>query len=357
MSVQSETQGVPVRRGRGRPRKNPLPVVPETTQPNTLEAAIEAVNSEIAELGTVDEQSVFPEVGTLPDPFNTSEFDNLLGELTGAVDPTSLASSLGAPVGAVDLGSKPISITIDNHIAKIEMSPDEANLAEQATYVTVDTLTEALSSNIKKGGQATVFPVGIRVLCESQDKVLVGFEAPERVANIAYDGGMFPKFKAICVVPHGMTFILFNKQPDGSMVIKEFYQLATKGPVFDGDDMLYFYPGTNIWDDCRVCIGSIKRNGYRDIHTLGSLQYLFYNGINNDDLHGGKLAVDKLVEAYPEAKTLECYDKCVSSTHPYILWKTMEVTEKNPPKPFPYACLKQKLTLKDFLACLGFKLK
>lgn len=367
-------------RRRGRPRKYPEATV-EQVDPNApkkrgrprksvgtqgegiqgvareqVDAQVEAVVNEFLEVGPED--TVTP--ATLPDvtPETSSPIIDLPDPLAALLEPEAQSliedvtiGSLTTPASevVVNLNTSTVRVEIAGKLVKIESGAGD--LADKTRYVSLSSFVSALQENMEVKNSCRIFPTGLRVLVESPKGLIVGFEAPERLGQVVYrtSEDKLIKFKNT-VIPSGMTFIDFKRVGENEYSIVNFYQVATKGTVFNGDDMLYIWPGTNVWSDSRVCIGDIKRSGYSSIENLGSLQYLFYNGVNNDDLCSGKYKIDKLLKIYPEAsKSKYCTASNMEAAHPSILWDFFNVKEGEKPKPFPYEILKNRLTLKDFL--------
>ena len=287
-------------------------------------------------------------VAELPDPLAallTPELSEVVGDIT--------QSSLTVPVepGILTTPANTVKLEIAGKLVKI--IGEENSIEDSTRYIALSNFIGALQDSTKTAATCRIFPTGLRILAEFPQGLVVGFEAPERTVTIKYRRGGDDNVVVFenCVIPSGMTFIKFKKVGEGTYTIIDFYQVATRGTVFDGEDMLYTWPGTNIWDDGRVCIGGIKRDGYKTLETYGSLQYLFYNGINNDDLSHSKYDMEALKRLHPDVESCDFYTNSDSrSAHPIILWDYFQVKEGEQPKPFPYEILKPRLKLKDFLA-------
>ena len=229
-----------------------------------------------------------------------------------------------------------IEATIENGIAQIKY---ESQGMKKLKNITADALAKAILDSTASAKRCDIYPMGLRVHAEAGDKVIVGYEYPERVVKLPFrrDSGVV---NIEAVIPWGLTFILFTKTRDG-LQWSRFYQFAMKGPVSNGDTQLFVWPGSNVYDSYNCCIGDISVPKLKSIDQTGGLPHLFYNGVSNGDLSRNRFTpFDK-----PDGTTV---------AYPYDLYKYLEVKKDEKPKEFPYHILKEATRLNTFLSSEGF---
>lgn len=228
-----------------------------------------------------------------------------------------------------------INATIENGVATVSYSK---NGRRRTKNITIEAFGTALSACTKAGKQCHINPAGLRIHGVSGDSVIVGYEFPERVAQIPFDDGG-TKVKVNSVWPWGLTFIKFVKTPNGLQWDK-FIQFGLTGPITTLDTQLYVWPGSNVYGDHRCCIGSINVPKLENIDQTGGLPYLFYNGVSNTDLSEGRFKPFKV-----NGREIH---------RPIDLYKHLQVKSGETPKPFPYDIMKPAMTLKSFLTDGGY---
>jgi len=143
------------------------------------------------------------------------------------------------------------------------------------------------------------------------------------------------------VLPWGLTFIELLNTKDGYK-FSNMYQCALKGPILNGDTMLFEWPGTNTYNDHRICTGDLKFPTVEKLEQTAGFPFLFYNGINTHIVSGGKFNVFK--------------DKGGRQVDdPFKLYWNLRVDKDNPVQPYPYEILRQAITLNAFLEGKGYK--
>lgn len=234
-----------------------------------------------------------------------------------------------------------IKATIENGVASISY---EAEGRKRIKNIPSEAFCKALLKSADAGKSCLITPIGLRVSARNGDRVMVGYEMPERVAPMTFHKSTQKGSKKIevkTVIPWGLTFIEFKDTPEGLQWTK-FYQLAMKGPLINGETDLYVWPGSNVYDGHNCCIGKIDIPKLNGIEQTGGLPFIFYNGVNNDDLSGGKFTSFK----GEDGKTIQ-YPVDLYATH-------LVVKDGVAPKPFPYDILKPAVKLKSFLSNGGF---
>ena len=228
-----------------------------------------------------------------------------------------------------------IKASIENGIAQVTY---ESQGTKRIKNITADALGKAILESNSSVKACDVFPLGLRIKGESGEKVIVGYEFPERVADLPfYRDGNAVKIKS--VLPWGLTFIEFTRTKEG-LQWSRFYQFALKGPINDAETQLYVWPGSNVYDSFNCCIGEVKIPKLQGIEQTGGLPHMFYNGISNSDLSRNRFI------------PLDTGNKTVSL--PYDLYKHLEVKDGEQPKEFPYKILKEATKLNAFLSSGGY---
>jgi hypothetical protein len=204
----------------------------------------------------------------------------------------------------------------------------------------LDSFVGTLQAGAQVVGKMVNFhPLGLRVHAEAGNKVIVGYEYPERVVeHSAKNGdGNVTKFKT--VYPWGLTWIEFNKVPDG-LQHSLFYQFGLRGPILSLDTMMLCFPGSHIYADHHVCMGGIRVPVIKTVEATGGLPNLFYNGVNTYDLSDNRM------------KELRTPKGVINK--PAQLYEYLKVKDGETPKPFPYECMRDGKTIRSFLEEKGY---
>lgn len=233
--------------------------------------------------------------------------------------------------------SDAVSATIDNGIATISY---EHNSRKKTKTIPSEALAKAILAGTSTGKEVTFNPPGLRVHGRCGDKVIVGYEFPERVGDMPFSDqrGSEP-YNIKSVWPWGMTFIEFTDTPDG-MKWSTFYQFGLKGPITTLDNMMYVWPGSNVFGGHNCCIGDIKVPKLKGIEQTGGMPFIFYNGISNPDLSDHRFTTFTV-----DGKNIQ---------RPIDLYRHLEVKEGEAPKQFPYDIMMNAKTLKSFLTEKGY---
>ena len=232
-----------------------------------------------------------------------------------------------------------MDVKIDGALVELQYENPKGGKGKVNKTVKFEDFCSIISKGIKKVAGIELLPNGLRIQAESDSSVIVGYEFPERVGTMKFssDGGV----KEInSVWPWGLTLIVFKKDAKG-LLYQQMYQFALKGPMVSLNDMLYFWPGSNVFDDARICTGDMLIKHVPDVASSGGFPHLFYNGISNTDLTGNKFNTFKVGSSEIDRA--------------YKLFKHLDVKPGEAPKPFPYDILKQQLVAKEFIKCRGFK--
>lgn len=228
-----------------------------------------------------------------------------------------------------------INASIENGVAQVTY---ESQGTKKVKNITADALGKAIMESLSSAKSCDIFPLGLRIKGEAGDKVIVGYEFPERVVELPFNReGSVVKIKS--VVPWGLTFIEFTKTREG-LQWSRFYQFALKGPIANGDTQLFVWPGSNVYDSFNCCIGDIKVPKLQGIEQTGGLPNLFYNGVSNNDLSRNRFL------------PLKVGDRTIN--FPYELYKHLEVKQNEQPKEFPYQILREATKLSAFLSSGGY---
>lgn len=206
--------------------------------------------------------------------------------------------------------------------------------------ITIESFIKTLQSGLDNVKTFHFFPPGMRLQATKGNNVIVAYEFPERVQEIIYrvSQGTNETFKTL--FPWGITFIEFSILPDGYQW-KTFYQLAIKGPIVLQETMMYEWPGTNIYNDHSICMGSNNPPKVAHLSQTSGFPFLFYNGVNTHNISGGKFNI------FSDEKGSRIDD-------PYKLYKYLEPDKDGKTKPYPYDKLKSAITLKSFLELRGY---
>ena len=210
---------------------------------------------------------------------------------------------------------------------------------KRTKQITTEDFAKAILSSNPNSKKCTISPLGLRIHAESGDKVIVGYELPERVAKLPFRRDS-SKFVINSVLPWGMTFISFTKVHEG-LQWNSFYQFALTGPIVSKDTQMFVWPGSNVYESYNCCIGKIDVPKLSGIEQTGGLPYIFYNGVSNGDLSGNrfiKFSDDK-------GKYIE---------YPFDLFNYLAVKDGDTVKPFPYEILKPATTVGSFLSSGGY---
>ena len=215
----------------------------------------------------------------------------------------------------------------------------EANSRKHTKTIPVEALCKAILSGTNTGKALTFSPPGLRINGKCGDKVIVGYEFPERAAKMPFkdhdDDFMFDS-----VWPWGITFIEFSETPEG-LAWSTFYQFGLKGPITTLDTMMYTWPGSNVFGDHHCCIGDIRVPKIKSVEQTGGLPFIFYNGVSNRDLQDKRFA-----EFTTEDKK--------RIKRPFDLYDYLQGKDGAPPKPFPYDIMINAKTLRSFLTEKGY---
>ena len=201
--------------------------------------------------------------------------------------------------------------------------------------VQADALCKPILAGSESAKEVRFNPPGLRITAKSGDRLIIGYEFPERVAKIPFNEGG-DAIELNSVWPWGITFIEFSDTPEG-LKWNTFYQFGLKGPISTMDTMLYMWPGSNVFEDHRCCIGSIKVPKLAGIEQTGGLPFIFYNGVSNRDLSDNRF---KRFTPQGETKAI---------VKPLDLYRHLSVKDGAQPKPFPYDIMENAFTLKSFL--------
>ena len=227
--------------------------------------------------------------------------------------------------------------TIENGIAHINY---EVNSRKKTKTILVEALCKAILAGTNTGKSLTFNPPGLRIQGKCGDRVIVGYEFPERVAKMPFSFNN-EKIELESVFPWGMTFVEFSDTPEG-LQWDTFYQFGLKGPLISLDNMMYVWPGSNVFQSHKCCIGNIKVPKIKSIEPTAGLPFLFYNGVSNNDLSD-----KRFVPFTPEGGT-----ERISS--PIELYRHLSVENGKNPKPFPYDIMINAKSLKSFLSERGY---
>lgn len=234
------------------------------------------------------------------------------------------------------MSSEKISAIIDDGIATV--SYEEKNRKHTKT-IPADAFCKAILAGTNTGKQVMFNPPGLRLHAKAGDRVIVGYEFPERVAKIPFCENN-KNIELDSVWPWGITFIEFSDTPEG-LQWSTFYQFGLKGPITNLDNMMYQWPGSNVYGGHNCCIGSIKVPKIKNIEQTGGLPYIFYNGISNRDLSENRFVAFK-------------DDKGKTITSPFALYSYLKVESGQQPKPFPYDIMINAKTVRSFLTEKGY---
>lgn len=235
------------------------------------------------------------------------------------------------------MSSDKVSAIIENGIANISY---EVNNRKRSKTIPADALCKAILAGTNTGKQVTFNPPGLRIHAKCGDKVIVGYEFPERVAKIPFRvDGEVVEYESVW--PWGVTFIEFTDTPEG-LQWTTFYQFGLKGPMMNTDTMMYVWPGSNVFGGHNCCIGDIKVPKIKGIEQTAGLPFLFYNGVSNTDL-----SEHRFTAFTPEGSKTKI-------SMPIKLYRYLAVENGKPPKPFPYDIMKNAKTVKSFLSERGY---
>lgn len=207
--------------------------------------------------------------------------------------------------------------------------------------ISLESFVKTLQTGIKSLKSMEFYPPGMRLKAKKGNLVLVGYEFQERVQDITYSVGPNRDEKFKTLFPWGITFIEFQELPDGYQW-RKFYQLALKGPALFLDTMMYEWPGTNIFNDHSVCMGSNNPPRVASLEQTSGFPFLFYNGINTHDISGGNF------------KHFNREDNGAAVNNPYTLYKYLEPDAEGKTRAYPYDKLNNALSIKSFLEGKGY---
>lgn len=232
-----------------------------------------------------------------------------------------------------------IDASFQNGVATVKYSDDGR---KRVKSVSAEAFCNALLTGIQTSKQVTLNPLGLRVHATSGDKMIVGYEMPERVGEMPFrmsrDSNDIERIKSVW--PWGITFIEFNKTPEGYRW-STFYQFGLKGAITGIDTQMFVWPGSNVYGGHNCCIGEINIPKLRDISQTGGLPFIFYNGVSNRDLQENRF--NDFNEGSHKIDT------------PYKLYKdVLQVKDGQMPKPFPYNIMISAKTIKSFLEEKGY---
>lgn len=206
--------------------------------------------------------------------------------------------------------------------------------------ITLESFITALQANVKNLKSMEFYPIGMRLKARKGNSVIVAYEFPERVQEIVYNVAADRNETFKTKFPWGITFIEFDETPEGFQW-KKFYQLALKGPATFLDTMMYEWPGTNIYNDHSVCMGSNNPPKVKSLEQTSGFPWLFYNGVNTHDISGGNFQHFK-------------DDNGSSINNPYSMYKYMEPKADGTVRDYPYDKLNNALSIKSFLEGKGY---
>lgn len=250
---------------------------------------------------------------------------------------------------------------MDNHTIEIRMNQTMSTVKlrhsggglvskEIPTYELIPMINRALPSTDTTSIE--LLPQNIRVNCKQGDMYLLGFMQPERIGDFTWyrdpeydsdedeeDDWATWKVK----YPYSMTFVRLDKQSSTAYFPSKYWQFALKNPLISLDDMMYRWPGPNVYNDYSCCMGDNQNafNSVPSIFAAGTLQYQFINGINNNDLS--------------ENCFIPFAHQGIRVSNPLTLfYKVLKVEDGAAPPIFPYECLRNAMSVSNFLSGIGF---
>lgn len=243
-----------------------------------------------------------------------------------------------------------LEITMTASLSNIKMLGQGGGLVSKA-IPTVDLIPMINRAMPAAGGTSIeLLPANLRLLCKRGDITILGFMHPERIGDFTWycdpeetdvDEDDYEWTTWRVKYPYSMTFIRLDRQSANSFVPSKYWQFALKNPLVGMDDMMYRWPGPNVYNDYSCCMGD-NQNAFTPVPSIaaaGSLQYQFINGVNNNDLSG-----ECFMTFNHEGRRIN---------HPLKLFYRVLNADTNANPQFPYDCLRNAMTVSSFLSGIG----
>lgn len=185
-----------------------------------------------------------------------------------------------------------INIKVKGNYSQLDWEDNSG--AKRTRFVNTHDLGAALSD--VAGGEGAFIPPNCRYLKDGI-RTIIAYEVPPVICDLKYDhgGNHNLEMETIQQVPYprGLTVLTLSRNSAGYH-FSHMHQFALKGPLRSMDDDLYYWPYPNMFEDCKMCIGSKIIKDYPTLAATSGFPQYVYEGINNNDLSHWKHAFIQL---------------------------------------------------------------
>lgn len=184
-------------------------------------------------------------------------------------------------------------IEVKQEYCKVSLKNNQGLVKEK--LVNLSDLLDELS--VYRASNFGLLPRGIRVLETKGSHAVVAVEFPATKRTIKFEAyARDPQEFENVSLPSGIMFEKLLRQPGGSYRHIDSYLYAMGSDrVNFSSDRLYKYPTPNVYEDGRVCWGSVERTDIRHLSAVEGMVASFFSNKFNTDLF-----YDKVSDGFPE---------------------------------------------------------
>jgi hypothetical protein len=229
-------------------------------------------------------------------------------------------------------GASSLTLKLTETGIVVEDKDDQKNISYQS-------LLNALSDEVSL--ETDILPIigtdyiALKKYVVSKNKHILFIESSPKTRTVNYSKTTEEKDRLVYNVPFpGLLFcaVLIQETSGDFKFDKEASRMfALKTPVLNEQTIVYKYPYTNVYGDCRICWGdslSFLRNNQVIVSQVAGLLEVFLNAENNEDLYNSSYAPFKGENAK------EVFDKMNGVTN------------------YPYETLAKHMTFKEAVSLL-----
>lgn len=195
-----------------------------------------------------------------------------------------------------------MQIELKSEYCKISL---EKNGVKKQKLVSLGDLMDELSAY--RSTNFGLLPRNLRIMESQGNMLLMGLEFPKIERSITVSKYGFDRDSEQVVeevkLPAGVFFVKLLREPGGVLRHVDSFMYAIRGKrISFSSDRLYRYPTPNIYDNGRVCWGSVDIEDMTHLSSVEGLVNLFFANNFNADLFTGKVT-----EAFPGNRNADRY--------------------------------------------------
>jgi len=168
---------------------------------------------------------------------------------------------------------------------RIEIGPNytEVSIKRDGVYkskmVSLSDLLDELS--IYRKTNFGLLPRMVRISESSADKILLGIEFEPATRDLKFSGGVVKD----CHTPGGIMFVRLRREAGGFLKHEASYIFAIQGKrISFPTDQLYHFPFPNVYEDGKICWGSVSIGDIKKLSAVEGMIASFWNNNFNSDL-------------------------------------------------------------------------